>query len=770
LTFNKPALLSLWEKNNTLSFTLDDIQSALGAHQDHTRQLSAILEELVGEGLLAFERKQYRMVHAGKPRKKRSAEEHPHEVEGKFSSHRNGFGFVDLQTEPRQSYFVPPPYVGGALDQDLVRAEIVMERRGGRPTARVKEVLERSRKTVRGYLQHRHGNVWVLPLNEKLPAIHLEQTPPEGWPPEGSLVETRIQHFPTHVDEAPGGILERLLDPDDSIGHIIGHILADQQIETGFTPDTLKEMERLPSEVVPPPGRADLSSLALVTIDGEDAKDFDDAVYVESLPGGKYRLLVAIADVAEYVRPGSSTDTEAFRRGTSIYLPDRVLPMLPEVLSNELCSLKPKVFRLALVCDMTIDPKGDVSDYQLYEAVIKSQARLTYNQVQAFFDSKDAGGLPEKSLAPLLTTMHGLFRLLEAKRRKRGAVALELPETRFQLNAEGIPDKVIKKYPTEATRLIEQFMLEANETVAVHAEKCGLSILYRVHEAPPDDSFYNLTLLLNHFGIQVALEDIQEKGGLNRLLERIQNHPTRDQIEMSILRSMSQAQYRHLNDGHFGLASDCYTHFTSPIRRYPDLLLHRALKMAMARADGRSSQAFLLPENAGAHLSSAERTAAGIETLVNRLFAVVYMESRLGQTFPAQVSGVTDSGVWLVLPEFHVEGFMPMDQLPPDQYRLDRTRNTLTGRRTQQEIGFGSKLHVLLAQADRHTQKLEFQFVQWEGQDKPDPANQHRKSAGKSGKPESKSGPKKGGRGWSPTKTESSGREKSGGGKRKGRR
>ncbi|MDH4224177.1 MAG: ribonuclease R, partial [Deltaproteobacteria bacterium] len=705
MSFSKRKVLSLWQQNNRLSINLQEIHQTLGASKKHTENLSAILTELVGEGLLTFQQKQYRLVAPTRPPLKQKAPP-SEEIQGVFSAHRNGFGFIDLKDAEGRSFFVPPPHIGGALDQDVVKAVLTADR-GTRTTARITGVIKRGRTLVRGYVEKELGHAWVVPLNEKLPAVQLEQTPVGMEWDYGNLVEARITHYPNHPDHPPLGQVVRLLDEDDSPEHILDHILADAQVFAGFSPQTEAEMALLPPEVVHPPERTDLRDLCFVTIDGEDAKDFDDAVCLIDGKNGTERLLVAIADVTAYVKPGMATDTDAYEKGTSIYLPNRVLPMLPEALSNELCSLKPLVPRLALVCDMELDKKGELADYRIYEATILSQARLTYNQVHRYLETGGEDEIPSLTVRTMLTRMGHLAKTLAHQRYTRGAVAMELPETRFVLGADGLPEKVIKVYPNQATKLIEQFMLEANETVAKHASKSSIPILFRVHDPPREESLYNLTVLLANFNLEVSLDDIQSQGGLNRLLLAIENHPQRDQVEIAILRSMSQAQYRHLNGGHYGLAATYYTHFTSPIRRYPDLLLHRALKSAASAAKRDEISPFALPADAGPHLSTCERQAQAIETKVIRLFRVLYMEKYLGQEFQAQVTGASDGGLWLEITEHNVDGFLPMEALPDDTYRLDKGKNILMGKRTGREVGFGTRLEVRLAVADRHTHTLE---------------------------------------------------------------
>ena len=714
-------VLALWRRDPAWQASLKDIRLALGGKAVPSSSLKSLLDELVAQGKLAHGRRGFRLAASAQvnsaqaPPPRRRAREHSNELRGRFSAHPDGYGFVDV--EGRQaSLFVPPRHIGGALDGDLVQARTETSRRDGRLSGTITAVLERGRRRVRGFIHMERGDAWIVPPSEKLPMVFVEPEQDNAPCSAGDFVEAQFVSYPSDAHTAPSARVLRVLEEPEAPERVVEHILADLRIETDFSGRTGREMAALARTSAPftAAGREDLTARPFVTIDGADARDFDDAVCLERTSQGKQLLLVAIADVAEFVLPDSAVDDDAYARGTSVYFPERVVPMLPEALSNDLCSLKPNLPRLTLVCEMELDSQGKRSAYRIYEALIRSSARLTYEQVQRYFDTGKPAALRKASpLAPMLTDMLALSEALAAKRKARGALAFEFPEARFELGGPGKPANILRVFPTQATRLIEQFMLEANETVAWHCERKGIPILYRVHDSPPPDQLAELRLLLHNFGITARERDLAEGPGINRLLAEIADHPQRAAIELAVLRSMSQAQYRAANDGHFGLHATHYAHFTSPIRRYPDLLVHRALKQTLARGK-RAGKKPAPPGDAGGFLSERERRAGEAEGRVNRLYRVLYMERFLGEEFAATVTGLSSKALWLSLQAHFVEGPLPVALLSEDHYRLDARRQVLTGARTRRVIGLGQRLTVRLARADRLTQELEFALVAWD--------------------------------------------------------
>jgi ribonuclease R len=713
----EPRLLALWKHEPSRGLGVREIRAALELGREENRFLQGWLHDLSRQGLLRLKGSRYTLAPPpdsaqGKTPKRTSAARAvsaPNTGEGVFSASRREYGFVELES-PRRSMFVPPGKAGGALDGDRVRVAIGAAR-DGRSVAEVIAILQRFRERVRGHLELGRREAWITPLNEKLPAVFLPTAPKNLR--DGDLVDVRILSYPADDEEAPSGEVLRAVPEDESPEQIIDNILADQQIVGGFSPEALADAERAAARPFDLAKREDQRELPFLTIDGEDARDFDDAVCLIAQPNGRQRLLVAIADVAAYVRPGTALDDDAYRKGTSIYFPHQAIPMLPEVLSNNLCSLRPGEVKLTLTCDMTLDAEGNVEAYNIYDSAIRSRARLTYTQVQAYFDGAGADSLPDPALAPMLSQMRILAQRLGRVRAERGALALNLPELKFELDEENRPLSVRKVYQTESNKLIEQFMLEANEQVARHAEELHLPILYRVHDPPPPEQLETLKVVLHNAGVAVRDGELRTPLGINQVLARLAEHPQRAQLEFSILRSLTQAQYRAVNDGHFGLASTSYTHFTSPIRRYPDLLLQRALKSTWSGTGGRATSPARLPPNSGEHLSDRERVAASAEQRVDKLFRVLMMEPYLGEVFAGTVTGVSEAGLWVDLTGHYVDGFLPVEALPHDHYRHDRERSVLRGQRHRREIGFGVPVTVRLVRADRHQQKLELGFEAW---------------------------------------------------------
>ena len=712
----------LFRTKPELAGNASELSNSLKLKKSQLPVLQKVLREMVDQKLLVFDKGKYRIpIKAGKtigkesprgPQKKPDITKQKSEnYLGVFSAHPDGFGFVAVD-QLKQSIFIPPGKIGGALDGDLVTISLEKSKRDGRQIGVLQDVTERRRRKVRGFVHIEHGRWWVMPLNEKIPPIFVDPDERSEKYIHDQLVETEILEYPEDSHTAPAGRIVKAIPEGDSPKRIIEHILADLQLETEFSSGTIQEMKDLPTN--PPEevsgNRRNLIELPFVTIDGEDARDFDDAICLETIKSGGYRLWVAIADVAHYVQPGMAVDKDAFQRGTSVYFPHRVIPMLPEALSNELCSLKPDVPRLAMVCEMVISENGETTDYSIYNALIRSKGRLTYTTVSQYLDTREPATLgTAKAHASMLENMGALAERLAEKRGHRGALSFVFPEARFELDKKGMPKEIIMTMPNVATKLIEQFMLEANETVARHCEKLNLPVLFRVHDPPPQDQISNLLDTLNRYGITPPKADLSTPQGVNLLLKEIEENPNRDTLELSVLKTMSQAQYRATNDGHFGLAATHYCHFTSPIRRYPDLVVHRALKASLEK----NQPPVPLAPDAGMRTSLTERNAGEAENRVAKLYKVLFLESRIGEIFPGTVSGVNARGLWVTLRDVFADGLLPISMLPDDNYRLDSKRNALRGMRKKKEIRSGARLTIQLVKANRHSQEVEFSFDDW---------------------------------------------------------
>jgi ribonuclease R len=507
-----------------------------------------------------------------------------------------------------------------------------------------------------------------------------------------------------------------------------------------FMPETVAQAAALPDKVRPADcrHRIDLRDVPLVTIDGEDARDFDDAVYCEPVPGkarkaAGWRLIVAIADVSHYVKPGEPLDEDAYERATSVYFPRRVIPMLPEKLSNGLCSLNPQVDRLCMACDMVVSPDGEIGAYQFYPAVMHSQARFTYTEVAAILaNTRGPEATRRAELVPHLVHLHEVFRALLKQRAKRGAVEFETAETQIVCDDNGRIEKIVPRTRNDAHRLIEEAMLAANVCAADFIATHKHPVLYRVHEGPTSEKRTTLVNYLRALGLPFTLTDEPAPAELQAIADATKDRPDAQQIHTMLLRSMQQAIYTATNSGHFGLAYEAYTHFTSPIRRYPDLLVHRVIKALLhgkrfhlasgavqdlpkIRKAGKplkpSEQEAELWEAAGAHCSGNERRADEASRDVEAWLKCRYMRDRLGEEFNGTVTAATSFGLFVQLDELFVEGLLHITELGGGYYRFDEARQELRGERTGVRYGAGSRLRVQVSRVDLDGRKIDFRLV-----------------------------------------------------------
>jgi ribonuclease R len=593
-------------------------------------------------------------------------------VEGIINHHPDGFAFVRALVGKAEDVFVPPDEARKALDHDRVVVEVIPQR-GGRTLGRIVEVKRRTRQHVIGTYVERKGKAWVEPREGALGEIDVPKT---QLARPGDLVKVRL------------GVGEKLLAGHERrlVGEVSGSLgaEADHSVEVlsvafsrgfhdEFPDDVMDEADAFPLQLSKADlqGRRDLRALPLVTIDGEDARDFDDAIFVEATDAG-WRLVVAIADVSHYVTPKSALDAEALHRATSVYLPGRVLPMLPERLSNGLCSLKPDEDRLCMVADLRIDAHGEPVGAEVYPAVMRSQARCTYTEVHEVLSGQD---VPHRNhLAPMLREAHQLMKALNAMRVRRGAVDFDLPETRPELGDDGLPLRLVRRERWESHRLVEECMLAANEAVAREFRKHERVTVNRIHGEPDEDRLSAFLTLLGAYGVAVPKGRIGSRQ-LNQLLKDLDGHPEQKALHQLALRSMMQAVYSSETSGHYGLGAEDYLHFTSPIRRYPDLLVHRLLKQWWEGHEGSDRELEAL-EAMAQHSSERERAAMLVEREVNALYACLLMKGRVGESFAATVSSLTDGGFFVELDGLYVEGLVkgetvyPEFEFDPATYRL----------------------------------------------------------------------------------------------------
>ena len=586
------------------------------------------------------------------------------EVTGVIHLKAEGYGFVSplLGDGGREDdLFVPPQFTKGALDGDVVRARAIRGR-DGRLAGEVLEVVERRRQLALGIYQAKGKAQWVIPHDRNLTGNIAVPRHPRAR--DGDMVKVRLHR---EIQGAlQGEIISVLGDRGDPRFEILAAAYA-EGFSDEFDPATLIAAQSVPDHVHPDEisGRRDLRHLPLVTIDGEDARDFDDAVHVSRTPGG-YRLVVAIADVAHYVRPGGPLDREALRRATSVYFPGTVLPMLPERLSNGICSLNPDVDRLCTVCDLALDKSGTPLQADIYEAVMRSHARLTYTRV-----AEALAGDADPQLRPLLDDLkaaHELSKKLTRRRQLRGSIDFDLPEAKIVLDEQGRVAEIARRPRNDAHRLVEEFMLAANEAVARFFEVRGLPTVYRIHDQPDREKLDAFAALARSHGFDLPAGEELTPKVLNDFLKAVEGKPAQKALNSLLLRAMMQAQYSPDNIGHYGLAAPTYLHFTSPIRRYPDLMVHRLLKEHWVRGgrplrdpEREEQEAYLA--GVSAQCSDRERAAMKAERDVDNFYSALYMQDKVGEKFKAVVSGVADFGLFCELEEVFVEGLVPAESL-----------------------------------------------------------------------------------------------------------
>jgi len=626
-------------------------------------------------------------------------------VKGKVQGHPDGFGFL-VPEDGSPDMFLSEKEMHKVLHGDTVMVRQAGVDRRGRPEAKIVEVLERANSRVVGRLYEEHGIHYVVAENRRISQDILVAPGETGGAKVGQVVVLEVLKHPDKHAQPIGRIVEVLGNYADP-GMEIEIALRKHDLPHEFPKDAEKQAKRFAPEVRPEDwtGREEVRNLPLVTIDGETARDFDDAVYCAPEKGG-YRLVVAIADVSHYVQSDDALDREAILRGNSVYFPRRVIPMLPEELSNGLCSLNPKVDRLCMVCDMHISGKGEIGEYRFYPSVMHSHARLTYTQVAEMLAEPD-GKLAKKNAAilPHLQHLHELFQKLLAAREKRGAIDFETVETQMIFTDQGKIERIVPVVRNDAHRLIEECMLAANVCAAGFLHEHKHTVLYRIHEGPTPEKLEALREFLGEFGLQLGGGDEPQAGDYSKVLKRIKGRPDAGLLQTVMLRSLKQARYEPENVGHFGLGYEAYTHFTSPIRRYPDLLVHRAIKAVL---QGKKYKPAMKWVALGEHCSMTERRADDATRDVEAWLKCFYMRDHLGSVFTGTVSSVTNFGLFVSLDDLYVEGLVHISELGKDYYRFDATRHQLIGERTGQRYRLGDRVQVRVVKVDMESTKVDF--------------------------------------------------------------
>ena len=629
---------------------------------------------------------------------------------GTFIGNAKGFGFVEIEGREEDLY-VPETMVNNAFHLDRVQVELLPGKRGKRQEAAVRKVLEHGARQIVGTYEQSASFGFVIPDNGKIGTDIFVPKERSKGAVDGHKVVVELTSYGDERHKPEGKIVEILGHINDP-GVDILSIIRGYDLPEAFGEKVMNQAERIPDTVsdADRAGRMDLRDVQMVTIDGEDAKDLDDAVSL-SKEGELYHLGVHIADVSNYVQENSALDWEALERGTSVYLVDRVIPMLPHKLSNGICSLNQGVDRLALSCLMTIDGKGSVTDYQIVESVIRVDRRMSYTSVKKILEDHDEQECREyEALVPMFEQMAELAALLREKRHKRGSIDFDFPETKILLDPEGHPVDIRPYERNVATKIIEDFMLIANETVAQHFFWLEIPFVYRTHDNPDPEKIMKLSTFLHNFGyyIKTSREEIHPKE-IKKLLDKMEGTPEEMLISRLTLRSMKQAKYTVECSGHFGLACQYYCHFTSPIRRYPDLQIHRIIKEQLR---GRLSEKRLehyqekLPAVAE-RSSKMERRAEEAERETDKLKKAEYMESHIGEIFEGVISGITSWGVYVELPNT-VEGMIHVSKLPGDYFYYDESTYEMVGQDTGMKYRLGEFLKVCVDSVERMTRSIDF--------------------------------------------------------------
>lgn len=695
----KAMLVSLMNEEAYVPMKLKELAILLNVPKEQREELKQVMNLLLAEGKISVSKK-------GKFGKAEAFA-----LVGVFSGNARGFGFVAIEGQ-EEDVFIPADRTGGALHGDRVQIVIDSEGRGGRPEGTVVRILEHANETLVGTYEKGKGYGFVIPDNQRISKdIFIPQGCSQGAV-SGHKVMVKIRDFGEKKGKKPEGVITEILGHIHDPGVDILSIVRAYNLPEDFPGAVKNQLKQVPDEVKKDSwaGRKDLRDLPTVTIDGEEAKDLDDAISIERAGDG-YRLGVHIADVSHYVQEHTPLDEEAFKRGTSVYLVDRVIPMLPHKLSNGICSLNEGEDRLALSCLMEIDSQGNVTGHEIAETVIRSDRRMTYTAVNAIVTDHDPQVTAEYAeFAEMFLLMKELADILRKKRHARGSIDFDFPESKIVLDEKGKPLEIKAYERNAATRIIEDFMLLANETVAEDYFWQELPFLYRTHDKPDEDRMKRLGTFINNFGYVLRMPGGQVyPKEIQKLLDKVEGTPEELLISRLTLRSMKQAKYTTENTGHFGLAARYYTHFTSPIRRYPDLQIHRIIKESLhGGLTGKRISHYekILPQVA-VQTSALERRADEAERETDKLKKVQYMERFIGQEFEGVISGVTSWGFYVELPNT-VEGLVHISELRDDYYVFLEERYELSGEMTGKTYKLGQTIRVQLTGCDRFSKTIDF--------------------------------------------------------------
>ena len=674
--------------------------------EQHRRALEQRLKAMVRDGQLLRNRaREYCLTR------------HLDLVTGKVLAHRDGYGFVRAD-DGSDDVYLSAREMRSLWDGDRVAVRTSDSPRGRE--GHLVEILARGKTTIVGQFHRERGIDYVVEDGESRTEILIARGA-SGGAKAGDIVNVEVVEHPTVRSSAIGRVL-KIVGRHDEAGIETDVALLAYGIPHEWPDAALEEARALPSQVLAKAkeDREDLRDLPLVTIDGADAKDFDDAVFCEPLGDG-WRLIVAIADVSHYVQPDSPLDQEARSRGTSVYFTDRVVPMLPEALSNGLCSLNPHVDRLCLACEMTVSARGEVTRSRFFDAVMRSAARLTYVEGAELLSGEKPRG-PHAHVVSALRHLESAYQAFAKARHRRGAIDFDLPETKIQLDERGKVASVVATERLVTHKLIEECMIAANVEAAKRLQKTKIPALYRVHEGPDEDRIDELVLFLRSFGYKLSSPKSITPKEINRIIERVAGKPEAELIETVMLRAMSQARYQPKNAGHFGLALGAYAHFTSPIRRYPDLLVHRAIKWTNHKRSAKGYRYALGEmEQLGEHCSTTERRADDATRDVAERLKCMFLQDRVGESFDAIVSAVVPFGLFVRLQGLQIDGLVHVTSLPRDYYHRDPTGTKLTGERTGTSYRLTEPVRVKLVAVNVEERKIDFVPAEEAAESRPAP-------------------------------------------------
>lgn len=702
----KERLLQLLREEDYKPSKIEEIMDMLHIDYNQRKILEATLKEMEKEGLV-FKTK----------RGKYALPERLGLVRGRIDGHPRGYGFLIPEEQGIKDIFIPISGMNGAMDGDLVLVRVIEGAEGKSQEGEVIKILKRANTTIVGTYEKNKNFGFVIPDNKK---IHQDVFIPKGedkGAKTGMKVVVRITKWPEGRRSPEGEIIE-VLGYKGEPGIDVKSILRSYDIPETFPKEVLKEAEELPEEIPEKEKkrRVDLTKLKFVTIDGEDAKDLDDAVYVERLPNGNYLLYVSIADVSHYVKEGTNLDKEALRRGCSVYFLDRVIPMLPPKLSNGICSLNPGEERLSLTVKMEINTRGEIVDHDIFESIIESKERMTYTSVYKILEENDEELIKRYShLVEDFKLMKELALVLLEKRKRRGSVDFDFPEAKVIVDEKGRPVDIVKVERNIAHKIIEEFMLAANETVAEHMHWLNVPFVYRIHEHPDIEKLLAFNKFIHNLGYHIkGVEggEIHPKA-LQDLIRQVRGKSEQKVVETLLLRSLKRARYSPEDIGHYALAAKYYTHFTSPIRRYPDLVIHRIIKEYIngKLTEKRQRHYNRILEDVAARASERERAAEAAEREIEELKKVEYMADKVGNVYKGIISNVTSYGFFVEL-DNTVEGLVDVASLEDDYYVFDPERYVLVGERTKKVYSIGKEVYVKVAHVDVDNREIDFVLVE----------------------------------------------------------